>query len=102
MEKLNFKSSLEDTTKVEIMPIEPPEVPSSLETACSKRMKPRAIVLKANDKDLDRIKELIDVQFPEVEIIYITTGPAASILRVTKSMPTESRNSSSELLYTIE
>ncbi len=102
MEKLNFKLSLGEATKVEIMPIEPKEVPSSLETACSKRVKPRAIILKANDKDLDRIKELIDVQFPEVEIIYITTGPAASILRVTKSMPTEPQNSSSELLYTIE
>jgi hypothetical protein len=102
MEKLNFKSSLEEATKVEIMPIEPQEVPSSLEGACSKRIKPRAIIFKANDKDLDRIKEFIDAQFPEVEIIYVTAGPAASILRVTKSMPPEPQNSSSDLLYTIE
>jgi hypothetical protein len=101
MKILNFKSSLEEATKVEIMPIEPQEVPSSLETACSKRVKPRAIIFKANDKDLDRIKELIDAQFPEVEIIYVTTGPVASILRVTKSMPIEPQNSS-DLLYTIE
>ncbi len=72
-----------------------------METACSKRIKPRAIIFKANDKDLDRIKELIDAQFPEVEIIYVTTGSSTSFLRVTKSMPIEPQNSSSDLLYTI-
>jgi hypothetical protein len=102
MEKLNFKSSLEEPTKVEIMPIETQEVSSPSKIVCSNKIKPRAIVFKANDKDLDKLKELIDVQFPEVEIIYVTTGPASSILHVTKSIPNEPQSSSSELLYTIE
>jgi hypothetical protein len=87
MEKLKFESSIQETTKAEIMSIEPQEVPSSLEHACSKRIKPRAIIFKANNKELHKIKELIETQFPEVEIIYVTTGPAASLLRVTKSVP---------------
>jgi len=102
MEKLNFKSSLEEATKVEIMPMETREVSSISKTVCSKKNKPRAIVFKANDKDLDKLKELIDMQFPEVEVIYVTTGPASSILRVTKSIPNEPAGSSLELLYTIE
>jgi hypothetical protein len=100
--KLNFKSSLKEPTKIEIMPIETQEVYLPSKTVCSKKIKPRAIVFKANDKDLDKLKELINVQFPEVEIIYVTTGPASSILRITKSIPNEPSDSSSELLYTIE
>jgi hypothetical protein len=56
------------------------------------KLKPRALIFKANEKDLNQIKDLITTQFPKVEIIYITTGPAESILRVTKSMPTEAPN----------
>ena len=58
MEKLSMESSIEETTKVGIKPIETQEIPVSLETACSKRIKPRAIVFKANDKDLEKIKEV--------------------------------------------
>ena len=72
------------------------------ESACPKKMKPRALIFKANYKDFDKIKELIKTQFPEVEIIYATTGPAASILRVTKSIPFETQDSSMQPLYTIE
>jgi hypothetical protein len=57
---------------------------------------------KANDKDLEKIKELIETQFPEVEIVYVTTGPVASILHVTKSMPIESQSSFSQSFYNIE
>ena len=78
------------------------EVPSASEIACSKKVKPRALIFKANDKDLHKIKELLKTQFPEVEIIYVTTGPAASILRVTKSIPFEKQDSSAQPLYTIE
>ena len=78
------------------------EVPPASETACSKKVKPRALIFKSNDKDLHKIKELLKTQFPEVEIIYVTTGPAASILRVTKSMPFEKQDSSEQPLYTIE
>jgi hypothetical protein len=56
-------------------------------TSC--KLKPRAIIFKANDKDLSAIKDLIESQFTKVEIIYITTGPASCILKVTKSMPLE-------------
>ncbi len=93
MEKLCMESSMEETTKVGIKRIETQEIPTSLDNACSKRIKPRAIVFKANDKDLKKIKELIETQFPKVEIIYVTTGPAASILCVTKSIPIELQNS---------
>jgi hypothetical protein len=78
------------------------EVSSALKIPCSVKIKPRAIIFKADDKDLDKIKELIENQFPEVEIIYLTTGPATSILRVTKSMPFEKQDVSTQPLYTVE
>ena len=102
LEKLKIESSLVDKTNIAAMTIETQEVPSSLETACSKRIKPRALVFKATDKDLHKIKELIESQFTQVEIIYVTSGPAACILRVTKSLPFETQNSSAQPLYTIE
>jgi hypothetical protein len=102
MEKLIVESSIEETTKVGIKPIETQETPESLEPTCSKRIKPRAIIFKANDNDLNKIKELIETQFPKVEIIYVTTGPAASILHVTKSIPIELENSRSQPFYSIE
>jgi hypothetical protein len=74
----------------------------SLNTEPSYKIKPRALIFKANEKDLDKIKELIETQFPKVEIVYITTGPATSFLHVTKSMPLETQNSSVQPLYTIE
>ena len=64
----------------------------------SKKIKPRALIFKATDKDLDKIKELIETEFTKVEIIYVTTGSASSILRVTKSMPFETQNSSEQPL----
>ena len=75
----------------------------SVEAAASARtIKPRALIFKATNKDLDKITELIKREFPEVEILYITIGPAASILRVTKSLPFEMQNSPEKSLYTIE
>jgi hypothetical protein len=68
---------------------------------CSKKIKPRALVFKAHDGDLHKIKELIETQFPHVEILYVTTGPANSFLRVTKSMPFELQDSSAQP-YTVE
>ncbi len=53
----------------------------------SYEIKPRAIVFKANNKDFDKIIKFIETQFPNVEILYATTGPYRSILRITKSMP---------------
>ncbi len=84
------------------MTIETHELPSTSETTCLKKSKPRAIIFKAHDKDFCKLKDLIKTQFPEVEIIYVTTGPAASFLRVTKSIPFEMQNSSAQPNYTIE
>ena len=74
---------------------------SSSEIPCSRRIKPRALVLKANDKDLDKIKEIIELQFNEVEILYVTTAPVGSFLHVTKSVPFELQDASIRP-YTIE
>jgi hypothetical protein len=101
LEKLKVASSLDEVTKLEVMS-KTKEVSSTSEMACSKRSRPRALIFKANEKDLHKIKKLIETQFPEVEIIYVTSGHTASILRVTKSMLFETQNSSMQPLYTIE
>jgi hypothetical protein len=78
------------------------QMPPDLEVSCSKRIKPRALVFKANDKDLHKIKKLIKAQFPDVEILYVASGPAKSFLQVTKSIPFELQDSSQHLLYSVE
>ena len=70
--------------------------------AAAKTMKPRALILKATNKDFDKVTELVKSEFPEVEILYITTGTVGSILRVTKSLPFEMQNSLEQSLYTVE
>jgi len=72
-----------------------------LDSDTSYKIKPRAVIFKANEKDLDKIKEIIETQFPNVEIVYITTGPAKSILHITKSMPLKTQ-SSEQPLFTVE
>ena len=101
MEKLKVQSSFNEAPSLEVIS-KPQEVPSSSEIACSKKIKPRAIIFKADAKDLQKIKVLIETQFPKVEIIYVTSGPTASILRVTKSMPFETQDSSVQPLSTVE
>jgi hypothetical protein len=93
--KLPFKGDTQEKALTQ-------KVPSALEVPCSKRIKPRALVFKAHDKDFDKIKELIRSQFPDVEILYVTTGPAESFLHVTKSMPFEMQDFSARPLYTVE
>jgi len=78
------------------------EARSPKAAAFAKTTKPGALILKAANRDFDRITELIKSEFPEVQILYITTGPAASILRVTKSLPFDMQKSPEESLYTIE
>ena len=68
------------------MSIESLKVPPTLVTTCSKKTKPRAIIFRSNNKDFDMIRKLIETQFSKVEILYVTTGPVASVLRVTKSI----------------
>ena len=99
MEKLEIDVSSKGANKEEAIA---QQLPSASETACSKKIKPRAFIFKSNNKDFDKIKELIKTQFPEVEIIYVTTGSAESILRVAKSKPFEKQDSSEQSLYTIE
>jgi len=102
MEKLKIEPSLEKTTNAEVLAIESLEVPPTLETTCSKKIKPRAIIFKSNNKDFDVIRKLIETQFSKVIILYVTTGPVASFLRVTKSIPFEIQNCSEQQNYTIE
>jgi hypothetical protein len=101
MQKTKMESPLDLTNKVDGIERETPEGSTS-GTFSSKKIKPRALIFKATDKDLTKIKEVIETQFTKVEIIYVTTGPAASILHVTKSMPLDKQNSSVQPLYTIE
>jgi hypothetical protein len=103
MEKLEIESSLGKTTEAEVVKIGSSEVPAtSIAATCVRKIKPRAIIFKANDKDFNKLTDSIKSQFPEVEIVYVTTGPAASILRVTKTIPFEMQNSSEQPNYTIE
>jgi hypothetical protein len=104
MEMLEIESSLRKTTEAEVVKIESCEVltTSIAPTTCSRKIKPRAIILKANDKDFCKLTDSIESQFPDIEIIYVTTGPVASVLRVTKSIPFEMQNSSEQPNYTIE
>jgi len=91
------KSTIKEDTKINIISQE-----VHLDIGASYKIKPRALIFKSNEKDLDKIKELIETQFPNVKILYITTGPASSILHVTKSMPLETQNYTDQPLYTIE
>jgi hypothetical protein len=102
MEKLEIEPSLKKTIKAEVMKIESSEVHLTSEAICLKKIKPRAIIFKACDKDFCRVNDLIKTQFPEVEIVYVTTGPVESFLRVSKSIPFEMQNSSEQPNYTIE
>jgi predicted KAP-like P-loop ATPase len=99
LEKTKTKLTINEDIQADV-PMK--NVPSAIGVPCSKKIKPRALVFKAHDKDLDKIKELIKLQFPDVEVLYVTTGPADSFLRVTKSVPFEMQNFSSRPLYTVE
>jgi len=102
MEKFEIEPSVEKTSKSEVMTIESSKINLNSEATCLRKIKPRAIIFKANDKDFCKIKDLIKSQFPEVEIVYVTTGPVTSVLRVTKSIPFEMQNSSEQPNYTVE
>ena len=93
MEKLTVDLSFKGGNQAEGLP--------ASEIVCSKKIKPRAFIFKANNNDFDKIKELIETHFPEVQILYVTTAPVGSILRVAKSLPFERQDPSSQP-YTIE
>jgi hypothetical protein len=74
---------------------------SSLEVSCSKNVKPRGLVLKANNTDFELIRDIIKEQFPAVELLYTTTAPVGAFLRISKSLPYELQDSSIKP-YTVE
>jgi hypothetical protein len=91
---------VESTVHEDMHSIVSPE--AKLDLVGSHKIKPRALVFKANEQDLNNIKEIIETHFPGVEIIYITTGPANCLLRVTKSVPTGPKDNQDEPFYSIE
>ena len=102
MEKLEIEQSLKKSIEAEAIKIESSMICPTSGTTCLKKTKPRAIVFKANDKDFCSLKDFIKTQFPQVEVVYVTTGPVESFLRVTKSIPFELQNSSEQPNYTVE
>ena len=65
----------------------------------SKRLKPRAIILLANDKDLEKVKDYIKT-LSEVKLVYLTTAPCSTALRVIKE-PND-RQPFEKALFTLE
>jgi hypothetical protein len=65
----------------------------------AKKLKPRAIVLLANDKDLEKIKDFIKT-LNETKLVYLTTAPYSTALRVVKE-PNE-RKPFEQALFTVE
>ncbi len=102
MEKLEIETSLKKTIKSNGLKIESSNLHLTSEDPCLKKIKPRAIIFKACNKDFCKLNDLIKTQFPEVEIVYVTTGPVESFLRVTKSIPFEMQNSSAQINYSFE
>jgi len=102
MEKLEIEKSIKNVIKAEDIKTESSELPPNSEATFLRKIKPRAIIFKANDKDFYKLNDFIKTQFPEVEVVYVTTGPVDSFLRVTKSIPFELQNSSEQPTYTVE
>ncbi len=73
----------------------------SIAVTCLKKVKPRALILKADNHDFERINEIIKEQFPEVELLYVTTAPVGTFLHISKSLPYEMQDSSIRP-YTVE
>jgi hypothetical protein len=97
LEELNVELPNEETnsSKAEI------QAPRS-DPMVSHTKKPRALIIKATNQDFAELKELVKSKFPDVQILYMTTGPAASILRVTRVAPVELEKPSEQSLYSIE
>ena len=49
----------------------------------AQKLKNRAIILKANQKDLEKIKDFIE-GLSDVKLVYMTTAPSTMCLRVVK------------------
>jgi hypothetical protein len=96
MEEINADLAIEESA------IEPQIEEAASPSVVPQAKKPRAIIIKATNKDFQEINSFIKSNFPDVQVLYVTTGPAASILRVTKRAPFEVTNSSEGLLYSVE
>jgi hypothetical protein len=64
-------------------------------------IRPRAIIFKAIDKDLNEIMKFIKNNFSNLEIVYVTTGSPTSILHVKKSTSLETQTLS-DVFYSNE
>jgi hypothetical protein len=65
----------------------------------AKKLKPRAIILLANEKDLEKVKDFIKT-LSEVKLVYLTTAPSSTALRVIKE-PND-RQPFEKALFTLE
>jgi hypothetical protein len=65
-----------------------------------KRLKPRALVLLADQKDFDKIKDFIET-LVEVKLVYLTTAPSNTSLRVIKE-PRDKRQPFEQALFTLD
>jgi hypothetical protein len=65
-----------------------------------KRLKPRALVLMADQKDLEKIKDFIET-LVEVKLVYVTSAPSHTALRVVKE-PRDKRQPFEQTLFTLE
>jgi hypothetical protein len=65
-----------------------------------KRLKPRALVLMADQKDLKKIKDFIET-LVDVKLVYLTTASSNIALRVIKE-PRDKRQPFEQALYTLD
>jgi hypothetical protein len=63
------------------------------------KLKPRAIILLANEKDLEKVKDFIKT-LGEVKLVYLTTAPSSTALRVIKEP--KDRQPFEQALFTLE
>jgi hypothetical protein len=64
-----------------------------------KKLKPRGIILLANTKDLEKVKDFIKT-LSDIRLIYVTTAPCSTSLRVIRE-PND-RQPFEKALFTLE
>lgn len=64
------------------------------------KLKPRALVLMANQKDLEKIKDFIKT-LDEVKLVYLTSAQHNTNLRVVKE-PSDKRQPFEQALFTLD
>ena len=65
-----------------------------------KKLKPRALVLMADQKDLEKIKDFIKT-LVEVKLVYVTSAPSHTALKVVKE-PKDKHLPFEQTLFTLE